>query len=39
MSEGVREQVVRTLRELEFLPRGHAKIHQKPYLEYFDTIP
>jgi hypothetical protein len=30
---------MRTLREFGFNPKGHAKAYQKPYPEYFDTIP
>jgi hypothetical protein len=39
MSDGVMEQVTRTLRELGFAPRGRAKAYKKPYPEYFDTVP
>jgi hypothetical protein len=39
MTEGIREQIARTLREFSFTPRGRAKVYQKPYPEYFDTIP
>jgi hypothetical protein len=39
MSDGVREQVTHTLRELGFAPRGWAKAYKKPYPEYFDTVP
>jgi hypothetical protein len=34
MTEGIREQIARTLREFSFTPRGHAKVYQKPYPEY-----
>jgi hypothetical protein len=36
MNEGVRDQIARMLREFGFTPKGS---YQKPYLEYFDTIP
>jgi hypothetical protein len=36
---GVRDQIARTLREFGFTPKGRTKSYQKPYLEYFDTIP
>jgi hypothetical protein len=39
MTEGVREQIARTLREFKFTPRGHARVYQKPYRKYIDTIP
>jgi hypothetical protein len=39
MIEGVREQIARTLRELGSSPRGRGRTYQKPYPEYFDTIP
>jgi hypothetical protein len=39
MTEGVRDQIARTLLEFEFTPKGHAKAYQKPYAEYFDMIP
>jgi hypothetical protein len=39
MTDGVKEQIARTLREFGFTPRGCAKVYQKPYPEYFDTIP
>jgi hypothetical protein len=39
MTEGVREQIARTLREFSFTPRGCARVYQKPYPQYFDTIP
>jgi hypothetical protein len=39
ISEGVREQVARTLRELGFVHKGHAKTYQKPNPDYFDSIP
>jgi hypothetical protein len=39
MSDGVRDQVARTLRELGFATRGRAKVYHKAYPEYFDTVP
>jgi hypothetical protein len=39
MTEGIWEQIARTLKEFGFTPRGCAKVYQKPYLKYFDTIP
>jgi hypothetical protein len=39
MTEGVREPIATTLREFGFTPRGRARVYQKPYPEYFDTIP
>jgi hypothetical protein len=39
MTEGVRDQIMRTLREFGFAPKGHARVYQKPYPEYYDTIP
>jgi hypothetical protein len=38
MSKNVREQVARTLREFEPEPRGRAKMYQKPYPNFFDTV-
>jgi hypothetical protein len=38
-NEGVREQIARTLWEFGFTPKGRARSYQKPYPEYFDTIP
>jgi hypothetical protein len=38
-NEGVRDQIARTLQEFGFMPKGRARSHQKPYPEYFDTIP
>jgi hypothetical protein len=38
MSEGIREQVARMLRELGFSPKGRARVYQKPYYEYFDSV-
>jgi hypothetical protein len=39
VNDGVRDQITRTLRELGFTPKGRARSFQKPYPEYFDTIP
>jgi hypothetical protein len=39
MTENVREQVTRTLREYGLEPRGQIRAYQKPYPEYFDTVP
>jgi hypothetical protein len=39
VNDGVRDQIARTLREFRFTPKGQARSYQKPYLEYFDTIP
>jgi hypothetical protein len=39
MSENVREQVARTLREFGLEPKGRAKTYQKPFPDVFDTIP
>jgi hypothetical protein len=38
-NEGVRYQISMTLREFGFMPKGRARSYQKPYPEYFDTIP
>jgi hypothetical protein len=38
-NEGVRDQMARTLREFGCTPKGRARSYQKPYPEYFDTIP
>jgi hypothetical protein len=38
MTESVREQVARMLREFGLEPRGRAKTYQKPYPEFFDTV-
>jgi hypothetical protein len=35
MSENVREQVARTLREFGLEPKGRAKTYQKPYPDFF----
>jgi hypothetical protein len=37
--DGVRDQIARTLREFGLMPKGWARAYQKPYLEYYDTIP
>jgi hypothetical protein len=39
MSNHVREQVSRTLRELGFAAHGCAKSYRKPYPEFFDSVP
>jgi hypothetical protein len=39
MNEGVRDPIARILREFGFTPKGWARSYQKPYPEYFDTIP
>jgi hypothetical protein len=39
MSKNVIELVARTLREFGLVPKGRAKTYQKPYPEFFDTIP
>jgi hypothetical protein len=39
MSENVRDQVTRTLRDLRFSPNGRIRSYQKPYSNYFDSIP
>jgi hypothetical protein len=39
MSESVRDQVARTLRESGLEPKGLAKTYQKLYPEFFDTVP
>jgi hypothetical protein len=36
-NDGVRDKIDMTLREFGFMPR--ARPYQKPYPEYFDTIP
>jgi hypothetical protein len=38
VNDGVRDQIARTL-EFSFTPKGRARSYQKPYPEYFDTIP
>jgi hypothetical protein len=39
INDGVREQIAQTLREFGFNPNGRTRAYQKPYPEYFDTIP
>jgi hypothetical protein len=39
ITESVRDQVARTLREFGLEPTGRAKTYQKPYPEFFDTVP
>jgi hypothetical protein len=39
MSENVREEVARTLREFGLEPKGRGRTYQNPYPEFFDTIP
>jgi hypothetical protein len=39
MNEGARAQIARTLMVFGFTPKGQARSCQKPYSEYFDTIP
>jgi hypothetical protein len=39
MTEGVRKQITRTLREFGFTHKGRARVYQKPYPEYFDVVP
>jgi hypothetical protein len=39
MNEGVRDQIARTFKEFGFTPKGQPRSYQKPYSEYFDTIP
>jgi hypothetical protein len=39
MTDDVRDQITRTLREFGFTPKGCARVYQKSYPEYFDTIP
>jgi hypothetical protein len=39
VNDGVRDQITRTLREFGFTPKGRAGSYQRPYPEYFDTIP
>jgi phage terminase small subunit len=38
-NEVVRDQIARTLREFGCTPKGRARSYQKPYPEYFGTIP
>jgi hypothetical protein len=39
MSENMREQVARMLREFGLEPKGRVRTYQKPYPEFFDTLP
>jgi hypothetical protein len=39
MTDRVREQIARTLREFGFFPKGLARTYQKSYPEYYDNIP
>jgi hypothetical protein len=39
MNDGVRDQIARTLHEFGFMPKGGARAYQKPYPEFYDTIP
>jgi hypothetical protein len=39
MTDGVCEQIARTLREFGFNLKGCSWIYQKPYPDYFNTIP
>jgi hypothetical protein len=39
VNDGVRDQIARTLREFGFTLKGRARSYQKPYPEYFNTIP
>jgi hypothetical protein len=39
MTKGVRDQIVQTLREFGFTPKGRARVYQKPYLEYYNIVP
>jgi hypothetical protein len=38
MSENVREQVARMLREFRLEPKGRVRTYQKPYPEFFDSV-
>jgi hypothetical protein len=38
-NEGVRDQIARTLWKFGYMPKGQARSYQKPYPQYFDTIP
>jgi hypothetical protein len=37
-NKGLRDWIARTLREFGFMPKCRARLYQKPYPEYFDTI-
>jgi hypothetical protein len=39
MLENVIEQVARTLREFGLEPKGRARTYNKPYPNFFDTVP
>jgi hypothetical protein len=39
MSDSVRDQVTKTLCEMEFAPKGRARSYQKPCSEYFNSVP
>jgi hypothetical protein len=39
MNDSVKELIARMLREFGFSPKGRAQAYQKPYPNYFDTIP
>jgi hypothetical protein len=39
MSENMRDQVSRTLREFGLEPKGKTRTYQKPYPEFFDNVP
>jgi hypothetical protein len=39
MTDRVREQIAKTLREFFFMPKGCSRVYHKPYPEYFDAVP
>jgi hypothetical protein len=39
MTDGVQEQIARTLRKFGFTPKGQTRAYQKPYPDYIDTLP
>jgi hypothetical protein len=39
MNDGVKEHIPQMFSKFGFTPMGCARAYQKPYLEYFDTIP
>jgi hypothetical protein len=39
MSENIREQVARTLREFGIEPKGRVSLSHKSYPDVFDTVP
>jgi hypothetical protein len=39
LTDGIWEQIAMTLREFGFTPKGRARAYQKPYPDYFDTLP